>query len=181
MLVYIVCLPTCPYFLTYLLPYLSFLRMDPFRFQAGYRKRRLNLALAFLCLFRVVVQRLMNACFCCVRFCFFPFQAKRLAWGNVSRNDLFRIEWYVKPRLNQSIYKGGHGRLRQRRTQALVGGAVGPASRSSKIIFSVYCKNNMNKTVGCNLLGGTSDWVNVHKIINWCEKTASESVVLRIL
>jgi len=84
--------------LTYL-----FLRMDPFRFQAGYRKRRLNLALAFLCLFRVVVQRLMNACFCCVRFCFFPYQAKRLAWGNVSRNDLFRIEWYVKPQLNQSI------------------------------------------------------------------------------
>jgi len=92
-LVYIVCLPTCPYFLTYLLRYLSFsLRIDPFRFQAGYRKRRLNLALAFLCLFRVVVQRLMNACFCCVRFCFFPYQAKRLAWGNVSRNDLFRIE-----------------------------------------------------------------------------------------
>ena len=37
-------------FLTYLLPYLSFpLRIDPLRFQAGCCKRRLNLALVFLC------------------------------------------------------------------------------------------------------------------------------------
>ena len=36
-------------FLTHLLPYLSFpLRIDPLHFQAGYRKRRLNLALVFL-------------------------------------------------------------------------------------------------------------------------------------
>jgi len=41
-------------FLTYLLPYLSFpLRTDPLRFQAGCRKRRLNLALVFLRLFCV--------------------------------------------------------------------------------------------------------------------------------
>ena len=40
------------FFLTYLLPYLSFpLRIDPLRLQAGCRKRRLNLALVFLCLF----------------------------------------------------------------------------------------------------------------------------------
>jgi len=37
-------------FLTYLLPYLSFpLRIDPLRFQVGCCKRRLNLALVFLC------------------------------------------------------------------------------------------------------------------------------------
>ena len=36
-------------FLTYLLPYLSFsLRIDQPRFQAGCRKRRLNLALVFV-------------------------------------------------------------------------------------------------------------------------------------
>jgi len=44
------------FFLTYLLLYLYFpLGIDPFRFQAGCRKRQLNLALVFLCLFRVVV------------------------------------------------------------------------------------------------------------------------------
>jgi len=37
------------FFLTYLLPYLSFpLRIDALRFQAGCRKRRLNLALVFV-------------------------------------------------------------------------------------------------------------------------------------
>jgi len=36
------------FFLTYLVPYLSFpLRIDPLRFQAGCRKRQLNLALVF--------------------------------------------------------------------------------------------------------------------------------------
>ena len=59
LLVYIVCFPTYPFFLhfflIYLLPYLSFpLRIDPLRFQAGCRKRRLNLALFRVCLFRVV-------------------------------------------------------------------------------------------------------------------------------
>ena len=53
-------LPTFPFFLqflyTYLPPYLSLpLRIDPLRFQAGCRKRRLSLALVFLCLFCVVV------------------------------------------------------------------------------------------------------------------------------
>ena len=45
-------------FPTYLLPYLSFLlRIDPLRFQAGCRKRRLpvNQVLVFLCLFCVVI------------------------------------------------------------------------------------------------------------------------------
>jgi len=62
------------FFLTFLLPYLSFpLRIDPLHFQAGCHKRRLNLALGFLCSFCVVVHFfwLVNACICCVRFGFF--------------------------------------------------------------------------------------------------------------
>jgi len=60
LLVYIVCFPTYPFllhfFLTYLIPSLSFpLRTDPLRFQAGCRKRRLNLLQFFLCLFCAVV------------------------------------------------------------------------------------------------------------------------------
>jgi len=40
------------FFLTYLLPWLSFpLRIEPLRFQAGCRKRRLNLALVFVFIF----------------------------------------------------------------------------------------------------------------------------------
>jgi len=68
--------------LTYLLPYLFFpWRTDPLRFQAGCRKRRLNLAWVYLCWFCVVVRFfwLVNACFCCARF-----SSKTLAWGNVS-------------------------------------------------------------------------------------------------
>jgi len=30
----------------------------------------------------------------------FPYQAKRLAWGRL-RNDLFCVEWDVKPQLSQ--------------------------------------------------------------------------------
>ena len=62
------------FFLTYLLPYLSFLlRIDPLRFHAGCRKRRLNLDLVFLlilcchmfcyaCLFDLVVLDLLFIC-----------------------------------------------------------------------------------------------------------------------
>ena len=71
LLVYIACFPSDPFsslFLTCLLPYLSFpSRIDPLRFQAACRKRRLNLALV-LCLF---LCWLVNACFCCVRFSFY--------------------------------------------------------------------------------------------------------------
>ena len=80
------------FFLTYLLPYLSFpLRIDPLRFQARCCERWLNLALVFLWRFCVVVHFfwLANACFCCVRFSFFPYQAKRLASGNVSEMNCF--------------------------------------------------------------------------------------------
>jgi len=31
----------------------------------------------------------------------FPYQAKRLAWGTL-QNDLFCVEWDVKPQLSQS-------------------------------------------------------------------------------
>jgi len=33
---------------------------------------------------------------------FFPYQAKKLAWGNVCDNDLFFVEWDVKPQLSQT-------------------------------------------------------------------------------
>jgi len=53
LLVYIVYFPTyffLHFFITYLLPYLSFpLRIDLIRFQAGCRKKRLNLAFVFFC------------------------------------------------------------------------------------------------------------------------------------
>ena len=65
------------FFLTYLLSYLSFpLRIDPISFQAGCRKRLLNLAFNFfvfiLCC-RLVLHFfwLVNAWFCCVKFSFF--------------------------------------------------------------------------------------------------------------
>ena len=75
------------FFLNCLFPYFSFpLRIHPLHFHAGCRKRWLNLALVFLCLFCVVVRFfwLVNACCCCVRFSFFSYQAKRLARGNVT-------------------------------------------------------------------------------------------------
>ena len=88
LLLYIACFPTYPFFFTYLLPYLYFpLRSDPLRFQAGCRKRRLNLALVFLCISCCRTFWLVNACFCCVGF--FPHQAKRLAWGNMSEVTYF--------------------------------------------------------------------------------------------
>ena len=92
---YIYCLLASPLtlylhlFLTYHLPYLSFpLRTDLLHFQAGCRKRRLNLALVFLSLFCFVVHFiwLVNACFCCVLF--FPYQAKT-GLGKQLRNELF--------------------------------------------------------------------------------------------
>ena len=64
------------FFFTCLLPYLSFpSRIDLLRFQAGCRKRLW----------------LVNACFYCVvlGLVFFPYQAKRLAWGNVSEITYF--------------------------------------------------------------------------------------------
>jgi len=61
--------------------------------------RRVNLALVFLCLFCVVVVyvfRLVNVCFCCVRFCFFFHTKPRDSLGERLGNDLFCVEWDVK-------------------------------------------------------------------------------------
>ena len=107
---YIYCLlPYLPFslhfFHTCLLPYLSFLLIiEPLRFQAKCCKRRLNLALVFCVLFCVVVHHffwLVNACFCCVSFSFF--HTKPGDWlGKRLWNDLFCVEWDVKP-TTQSI------------------------------------------------------------------------------
>jgi len=104
-------------FPTYLLPYLSFLlRIDPLRFQAGCRKRRLpvNQVLVFLCLFCVVIHFfwLVNVCFCCVWFGFFHTKPKglvlstpsqKIGLGKRLQNDLFCVEWGIKPQLSQSV------------------------------------------------------------------------------
>ena len=76
-----------PLFLTYLLPYLTFpLTTDPLRFPAGCRKRRLNLALVFVFMLCCSTFVLIGECVLLflLRLVFFPYQAKRLAWGNVS-------------------------------------------------------------------------------------------------
>jgi len=97
--------PLTPYssLFPYLSPHLSFpLRIDPFRFHAGRRKRRLN-----LCWFHVIVHFFwtVNVCFCRVLgLVFFPHQGKRLGClGKRLWNDQLRVEWNVKPQLNQSI------------------------------------------------------------------------------
>jgi len=89
------------FFFIFSLRIVSF-RTDPFRFQAGCCKRRLNLALVFLWLFSAVLHFwLMNACFCCIRFSFF--HTKPRDWlGKRFRNDLFCVGWDVRPHLNQS-------------------------------------------------------------------------------
>jgi len=62
------------FFLTYLLPYLSFrLTMDLLRFQARCCKRWLNVSFVFLCLFCAVIHFfwLVNACFCVLSLVFY--------------------------------------------------------------------------------------------------------------
>jgi len=58
LLVHIVCFPTDPFsslFLTYILPYVSFpLRIDPLRFRAGCRNRRVKPGFSFLCVYFVL-------------------------------------------------------------------------------------------------------------------------------
>jgi len=91
----IVCFPNYPFsplFFTYLLPYLSFpLRIDPLRFQAGCPKRRLNPTLVF-CVYFVFWYISFDwwiRAFVVLGLVFFPYQAKRLAWGNVSEMTQF--------------------------------------------------------------------------------------------
>ena len=64
------------FFLTYLIPSLSFpLRTDPLRFQAGCRKRRLNLLQFFVFILCCSTCLLIGECMlCCVRLSFFPYQ-----------------------------------------------------------------------------------------------------------
>ena len=102
--------PTWPF--SSLFPYLSpplFLsfpwRTDPLRFQARCHKRQLNLALVFLCLFCVVVHFfwLLNACICCVRFSSFSILHQEIGFWKRLQNDLFCIDWGVKPQLNQAV------------------------------------------------------------------------------
>jgi len=75
----------------FLLPYWSFpLGIDPLCFQAGCRERRLNLALVFLFILCCSTFLLIGEwvlLLCLVYFC--PYQAKRLAWGNVSEMTYF--------------------------------------------------------------------------------------------
>ena len=67
-------------FLTYLLPYLSFLlRIDPLHFEARSCRRWLNLALVFLC-----YSTFLWIGECMLDVVFFLYQAKKLAWWNVS-------------------------------------------------------------------------------------------------
>jgi len=62
------------------------------RFQAGCRKRQLNLTLVFLRLFCVVVYLfwLVNVCFCCVRFSF-SILSQDMGVGNVS--EITFVKW----------------------------------------------------------------------------------------
>jgi len=88
--------------LTYLLPYLSTsLRIGPFHFQAGGRKRRSNLALVFMFI-------LCYSTFCYG--CMFAFVVIGLSqedgWEERIRNNLFCVGWDVK--LNQSSRYGKH-------------------------------------------------------------------------
>ena len=67
----------------------------PASFPGQCRKRRLNLALVFLCLFCIVVRFfwLMNACFCCVRFSFYSTPSQEIGLGGTCPNwpILFRV------------------------------------------------------------------------------------------
>ena len=77
--------------------YLSFsLRIDPLRFQAGCHKRRLNLAYIFVFIFFWSV----NARCYCVRFSFFSIPSQEIGSGKRLQNDLFCVEWDVKPQLS---------------------------------------------------------------------------------
>ena len=65
-------------------------RIGSLHFQAGCRRRWLNLALVSLCLFCVVVHFfwVVNACFCCVRFSF-SIPSHEIGLGNISKVTCF--------------------------------------------------------------------------------------------
>jgi len=43
----------------------------------------------------------VNACFCCVGFSFHTIPSQEIGLGKRLRNDLFGVEWDVKPQLSQ--------------------------------------------------------------------------------
>ena len=45
----------------------------------------------------------MNACFYCARFVFSSITSEEIISGKLLRNDLFCVEWDVKPQLSQSV------------------------------------------------------------------------------
>jgi len=101
------------YFFTYLLPQ----AIGPFRFQAGGRKRRPNLAAVFWCLF-------CNSIFgygCMFTFVVFvlvfQYYGKRLAGKNVSEMTYFCVVWDVKHQLLLSCAFG----VADRRSASVVG------------------------------------------------------------
>jgi len=108
-IVYIVCFCTYPlslhFFLTRLLPYLSFpSRIDPLHFQAGCRKRQLNLALIFL-VFILCCSTFFDwwtRAFVVLGLVFSTLSQDIGLWKRL-RNDLFCVEWDVKPQLNQPM------------------------------------------------------------------------------
>jgi len=90
------------FFLSYLLSYLSFpLRIDPLHFQAGYRKRRLNLALFFVFILCRSTFVLIGECVLLLRYIVF-FHTKTGS-GKRLRNDICCVEQDVEPQLSQSV------------------------------------------------------------------------------
>jgi len=76
------------------------IRIWPLHFQAGGRKRRPNVALVFVCVYFVLYRSSfvfrMNVCFCCAKFSFCS-SSKEIGCKERLRNDLFCVEWDVKP------------------------------------------------------------------------------------
>ena len=106
-LVHIVCFSSYPFlhfFRTYLLPYLPFLfRIDPLHFQAGCLRRRLKLALVFVFILCCSTFLLIGECVLFVLGLVFFILSQEFCWGTRLWNDLFCVEWGVKPQLSQSL------------------------------------------------------------------------------
>ena len=83
------------FFLTYLLPYLSFpLRTDPLHFQAECRKRQRNLALVF-CVFTLCCSAFFDWCMRAfiVLGLVFSIPSQEIGLGKRLRNDPFCVSW----------------------------------------------------------------------------------------
>jgi len=81
-------------------------RTGPLRFQAGCRKRRLNLALGF-CVYFVLQYMCFDWWMCAFVVLGFVFPCQAIDWLRERlRNDLFCVEWDVKPQLSESSAGG---------------------------------------------------------------------------